>query len=179
VTSPDDLLNKGFIVVRESGEQGRAFIVSGLQRSGTSLIASFLQQAGIFIGSEINDAVYEDEAISDVLAARDLQKLRRIIDAGNAMRALRSSIADQSALMEFIGQLSCPNLLLSYEKTLNFSEDFIDLILRFCDILPSAALGTRMLAIIEPNRPRYLATARRPFDGLIEGVRDGQLYGRC
>jgi hypothetical protein len=77
VTSPDDLLNKGFIVNRESVEQGRTFIVSGLQRSSISLIASFLQQAGIFIGSEINDAVYEDEEISDVLAARDLQKLRR------------------------------------------------------------------------------------------------------
>jgi hypothetical protein len=57
VTSPDDLLNKGFIVNRESGEQGRTFIVSGLERSGISLIASFLQQAGIFIGSEINDAL--------------------------------------------------------------------------------------------------------------------------
>jgi hypothetical protein len=95
------------------------------------------------------------------------------------MRALPSSIAGQSALMEFIGQLSCPNLLLSYEKTLSSSEDLIDLIHRFCDIPPSAALGTRMLAIIEPNRPRYLATARRPFGGLIEGVRDGQLYGWC
>jgi hypothetical protein len=55
------------------------------------------------------------------------------------MRALRSAIADQSALMEFIGQLNCPNLL-------SFSEDFIDLILRFCDIPPSAALRTRLLA---------------------------------
>ena len=33
--------------------------------------------------------------------------------------------------------------------------------------------------MIEPNRPRYLASARRRFDGLIEGVRSGHLYGWC
>ena len=33
--------------------------------------------------------------------------------------------------------------------------------------------------MIEPNRPHYLASARRRFDGLIEGVQSGHLYGWC
>ena len=95
------------------------------------------------------------------------------------MQAMRDIVADQAAMMAFIGGLDCPNLLLSYEKLLMFPQDFIDVILRFCDIPRSAELRTRLLAMIEPNRPRYLVSARRRFDGLIEGVRGGQLYGWC
>ena len=53
-----DLINKGFILDQRSEEKGRTFIVTGLYRSGTSLVASVLQQAGLFIGSDINDIVY-------------------------------------------------------------------------------------------------------------------------
>ena len=64
----------------------------------------------------------------------------------------------------------CPNLLLSYEKALTFPRDFIDAIMRFCDIPRDRRTADRLLGVIEPNRPRYLAIARRRFDGLIEGV---------
>ena len=37
----------------------------------------------------------------------------------------------------------------------------------------------RLLSLVEPNRPQYIATARRRYEGLIEGIRDGQLYGWC
>jgi len=230
VTSPDDLINKGFIVNQESGEQGRTFIVTGLQRSGTSLVASLLHQSGIFIGSEINDAVYEDEEIGHVLASLEIDGLRRIIAERNArharwgfkrtmlcrelgtdqlalfdkprliitfrdpvsmavrtslseyrdpMRALTDVVANQAKLLDYVGALRCPNLLLSYEKALSFPNDFVDTIVRFCGISPDRDLRARLLASIEPNRPRYLVTARRRFDGLIEGVRDEHLYGWC
>ena len=42
------------------------------------------------------------------------------------MRALRDAVADQAALMAFVSELNCPNLLLSYEKALTFPRDFID-----------------------------------------------------
>jgi hypothetical protein len=230
VTSPEDLVNKGFIVNRESGEQGRTFIVTGLQRSGTSLVASILQQVGIFIGSEINDAVYEDEAIGHVLASRDVEGLRQIIAVRNArhirwgfkrtmlwrelgtdqlalfdkprliitfrdpvsmavrtslseyqdaMRALADIVTNQAKLIDYVSALRCPNLLLSYEKALSFPNDFVDTIVRFCGISPDRDLRARLLALIEPNRQRYLVTARRRFDGLIEGVRGEHLYGWC
>ena len=170
--------------------QGRTFIVTGLYRSGTSLVASILQQAGLFIGSEINDAVYEDEEIFAV-ARRRRHSLRcgdhrsrnanhragassarccgGALDAGQLtlfddprlivtfrdpvamavrtslseyqepMRALRDAASEQAALLAFVDRLDCPNLLLSYEKALDFPQDFIDAILQFCDIPPSAA----------------------------------------
>ena len=226
----DGLVNKGCIINRGSDRPGRTFIVTGLERSGTSLVAAILQQMGVFMGSEINDAVYQDEEIFRLLVERDMQKLRRVIAARNAshklwgfkypglwhslnpeqmdmfdrpqlivtfrdpvamavrrslseyqepMRSLRSAIGDHIALMEFLGQLAYPNLLLSYEKVLGFPQDFINSVLRFCNIEPGPALRAGLLALIEPNRPRYLATARRPFEGSIEGVREGRLYGWC
>ena len=95
------------------------------------------------------------------------------------MQALADVAAEQADVAGFVGTLRCPNLLLSYEKTLAFPRTSS---MRSCGsaaFLPSDDLRARLLALIEPNRPRYLATARRRFDGLIEGVRGGQLYGWC
>jgi hypothetical protein len=227
---PDDLINKGFIVNRHTVESGRTFIVTGLQRSGTSLVAAMLRQAGLFIGSEINDAVFEDEAIARCLDARDIPALRQIIAARNAtfptwgfkfptlcealepgqlalfdrprvivtfrdpvamavrrsvseyrepMQALAEVAADQTAMLAFVCALPCPSLLVSYEKALMSPEDFVDALIRFCDMPQSADLRRRLSALIEPNNRQYASVARTRFEGLIEGVRDGQLYGWC
>jgi hypothetical protein len=225
-----DLSNKGFILNNGSAEKGRTFIITGLHRSGTSLVASMLQQAGLFIGSEINDIVFEDEAIARALDARNIPALQQIIadrnanhaswgfkfpmlcsalDAGqlslfdrprlivtfrdpvamavrtsvseyqDPMQALREVAADQMAMMAFVQQLACPNLLLSYEKALTFPREFADTIMRFCGIHPDATLLARLIALIEPNRQRYIGGARRRYEGLIEGVRGAHLYGWC
>jgi len=78
----DGMVNKGFIVTRPrvgDAGGGRTFIVTGQQRSGTSLVASVLRQVGIFMGAEINDHVHEDEALAKILLAGDRNRLRRII----------------------------------------------------------------------------------------------------
>ena len=49
----------------------RTFIVTSRYRSGTSLVASILQQAGIFMGRQINDAVLEDEEMGAILTSGD------------------------------------------------------------------------------------------------------------
>jgi hypothetical protein len=237
-----DLLNKGFIVNpgvnpevnqgtdRGSRNGGRTFIVTGLLRSGTSLVASILQQAGIFIGSEINDIVFEDEAIARILISGDTAALHRIIGERNAnyrtwgfklpvlcrylepaqlalfddphlvvtfrdpvsmsvrtslseyqrpMDALREAMDDLNALMAFIASVRCPSLLLSYEKALMMPHDFVDAVMRFCGLPENAALRERLVAVIEPNRASYVAGARRRYEGVIEGVLDGRLYGWC
>lgn len=227
---PGDLINKGIIVNRPTAERGRTFVVTGLQRSGTSLVAAMLQTAGLFIGSDINDVVFEDEAMARILASGDTAALRQIIAQRNAnhsvwgfkypalcdalapsqlalfdrprvvvtfrdpiamavrkslseyhdpMHVLHGLIAEQSAMMTFVSQLTCPSLLLSYEKVLGFPEDFVDATLRFCDIPQTDGLRARLVALIEPNRQRYIASARWRVEGLIEGVRNGQLYGWC
>jgi hypothetical protein len=77
------LPHKGFIVnqpaERPPGSGGRTFIATGLHRSGSSLVASIVQQAGVFIGTEINDMVYEDEPIARILASCDTAALQQII----------------------------------------------------------------------------------------------------
>jgi hypothetical protein len=227
---PDDLINKGIILNRSSAEKGRTFIVTGLYRSGTSLVANILQQLGIFMGREINDIVFEDEAIAGILAASDMAALQQLIAERNAghprwgfkypllcgvlapsqvslfdrpriiatfrdlvamaartslseykdpIHVLRDLAAEQTAIANFVSEIGCPTLLLSYEKALAFPQDFIDAIMRFCDMPPSAELRERLLALIEPNRQRYIAGARQRYEGVIEGVRNGQLYGWC
>lgn len=229
----DDLLNKGFIVSlagQQAAGAGRTFIVTGLLRSGTSLVASILSQAGLFIGTQINDIVYEDEEIARTLTSGDTGALNRIIAERNAsyrswgfklpmlfrylepaqmalfndphlivtfrdpvsisvrtslsdyrqpMQSMHEATADLTALMAFVGDVRCPNLLLSYEKALTFPHDIVDAIMRFCGIPPNAALHRRLIGMIEPNRPRYTAGARRRYEGRIEGIMDGGLYGWC
>ncbi len=226
----DDLINKGLILHGQPTERGRTFIVTGLYRSGTSLVASLLQQAGLFMGSEINDVVYQDEELFDVLERRDLDSLPRIVAARNAsraewgfkypmlwralnanqlrlfdaprlivtfrdpvsvavrtslseyhepMRALRDAVTDLAALLAFLEAIDTPYLLLSYEKALMFPGDFIDALLRFCNVPSNDALRDRLLRVIEPNLPRYIASARRRFDGFVEAVVDGDLHGWC
>jgi hypothetical protein len=231
---PDDLVNKGFIVNRPAasmpGRGGRTFIVTGLHRSGTSLVASVLRHVGIFMGAEINDLVHEDEAIAKILIARDFNALRRLIRQRDAnygtwgfkfpmlckslrpddvalfsdphiivafrdpvsvavrkslseyqepMAALRIAVDDQAAMLTFVERLQCPTLLLSYEKSLVFPDDFIDSILQFCDLPRSNALRENLVRLIEPNRQTYIAQVRRHYGGVIDGVTGGWLYGWC
>jgi hypothetical protein len=230
----DGLINKGFIVnhppVLSPGRGGKTFIVTGLHRSGTSLVASVLRQAGIFMGSEINDIVHEDEAIAKLLIGQDRDGLKRLIGERNAtygtwgfkfpmicqslgpedmalfsdphmivtfrdpvsvavrtslseyqdpMRALRTSVDDLAAIVSFADQVPSPSLLLSYEKSLMFPGDFIDAIARFCGLPQSGRLRERLIQVIEPNRPAYIAQSRRRYEGVIDGVTGGSLYGWC
>jgi len=230
VAAFDSLVNTGVILNRPSDSRCRTFIVTGLYRSGTSMVAAMLQQAGIFIGSEINDAVFEDEAIARVINSGDRAALRQVIAERNAshrlwgfkfpmlwraldvaqlamfdqprlivtfrdpvamavrtslseyqdpMRMLQKVAVDQAAMMAFVERLDRPNLLLSYEKALTSPREFVGAIMQFADMPYHPELCDRLLGLIELNRPNYLASARRRFEGLIEGVRGGQLYGWC
>ena len=233
------LLNKGFIVARASRNSdgigsaehgGRTIIVTGLRRSGTSLIAAMLRQAGIFMGSEINDGVHEDEEIARIVATRDTKALRRLIrdrdanygtwgfklpmlgvdleparialfnnphlivpfrdpiaislrnslsDFQEPMQALHASLHEQEALVSFVARLACPVLLLSYEKMLTVPGDLVEAVMQFCGILDNEALRNRLVGLVEPNKPDYIAMARRRYDGIIDGVANGHLYGWC
>jgi hypothetical protein len=230
----EDLVNKGVIVIhpdaRVPGPGGRTFIVTGLHRSGTTLITAILRQVGVFMGAEINDIVHEDEAIAKLLIGQDDGALTRLIEERNAaygtwgfkfpmlcqplgpddmsrfsdphiivsfrdpvsiamrtslseyqdpMRAMRAAVDDQAAMLAFVERSRCPALLLSYEKSLMFPGDFIDALLGFCDLPRGDVLRDKLVHLIEPNRPNYIAQARRRYEGMLDGVRDGRLYGWC
>lgn len=229
-----DLVNKGFVVnnpgTGETGRAGRTFIVTGLYRSGTTLIASMLRQVGIFMGATINDIVHEDEDLAQLIEAESRDELRQLITSRNSgygtwgfklpmlcrwlhapdmalfnnphvivtfrdplaislraslseyqapLHALRDAANDMAAIVEFLTLLPCPTLLLSYEKALVFPEDMVDAIARFCGLPQSEALRHRLINAIQPNRETYLLGARRRYEGRIEGIAGGRLYGWC
>lgn len=238
MSEADDLLNKGFIVSQPAEDSagtgsrgpGRTIIVTGLKRSGTSLVAAMLREAGMFMGSEINDIVHEGEEIARVLASGEAEALRRTIrdrdvdyltwgfklpmlsdrlepgqislfnnphvivpfrdplaisvrnslsEYQEPMRALLDSMRDLEAFVAFIGGLTCPCLLLSYEKMLAFPGELVDAITSFSGIPRNEALRHRLIGLIEPNRPTYIAGARRRYEGTVEGITGGHLYGWC
>lgn len=235
----DELINHGFIenhgIARQPDANppqrgGKTFIVTGLHRSGTSLVAAILRQVGIFMGSEINDIVHEDETLVKILVNRDIDALTQVIRERNEaygtwgfkfpmlsqrlgpdelalfshpriivpfrdpvsvavrkslseyqqpMQALRTAVEEQAETLAFIDQLECPSLLLSYEKSLVFPHEFIEAILRFCDLPRGDALRDRLIRLIEPNQQTYIAQVRRRYGGVIDGTFDGWLHGWC
>jgi hypothetical protein len=104
---------------------------------------------------------------------------KTISEYQDSMRALRIAIDEQAAMVAFLEQAQCPSLLLSYEKSLVFPADFIDAILRFCDLPRSDALRDRLVRLIEPNRQDYIAQVRRHYGGVIDGMSNGHLHGWC
>jgi hypothetical protein len=80
------LLNQDMPAASASSSLETTFIISGLARSGTSMIARALRAAHIFIGAALDDAVNEDVEIRDALRSRDHGRLRKIIAARNAER---------------------------------------------------------------------------------------------
>lgn len=54
-------------------------IVSGIARSGTSLVAGALAKLGVFMGEKANPPVFEDVELSDALEKEDIQSTLEII----------------------------------------------------------------------------------------------------
>jgi adenosyl cobinamide kinase/adenosyl cobinamide phosphate guanylyltransferase len=62
----------------------RTIIVTGVARSGTSLIAGLLREAGLFMGDYIYEVVNEDSQILEFLHSGDRGMLRRLIRDRNS-----------------------------------------------------------------------------------------------
>lgn len=62
----------------------RTLILTGLARSGTSMLAQAVRAAGIFIGATANNVVHEDTEIAEALDAGNMAALDGLIAARNA-----------------------------------------------------------------------------------------------
>jgi hypothetical protein len=230
------LLNNGFFVsgVAPAGKALDAgkptLIVTGIARSGTSLIATLLKQAGVYLGEFLDDVVNEDALLHALLRGRDMPALKDLIQARNAEHAqwgfkiptlhafLKHSdlalfrnphlivifrdpvaVAVRNARSEHFGELDnmldtasamyglarfahraeCRKLMLSYEKVLSRPATAIAQLLEFCGIKMDGAGQAGLLRHVQPDRAEYLAAARTTFEGWIEGVLNGHLYGWC
>ncbi|HVY16395.1 MAG TPA: hypothetical protein VHB27_14310 [Rhodopila sp.] len=232
----DDLINKGVIVkpgrraVPPGMAKGRTFLVSGTGRGGTTMVASLLHEAGLFLGDRLSDLVFEDSEVIEVLASRDLARLDALIARNNARHqdwglkapmlvgylqardlqrfrdphllivfrdpvaiAVRHATAEHVSplpvvrevaeasfgLACFAEDVSCPTLMLSYEKAISFPETVVDAVTRFCGFPDSAELRQRLLARVEPNAKAYINNARRMFQGTLDNVLGWNLHGWC
>ena len=83
----DDLVNKGIIFrpgpSRPTGA-GKTFIVTGVGRGGTSLAASVLFHAGVYMGHHLAEAVYEDQEFGHAMHTNNRELLTRLIASRNA-----------------------------------------------------------------------------------------------
>jgi hypothetical protein len=82
---PTELLNLGFLRVRDaSATETATIIIVGIPRSGTSMVASVLKTLGLFIGKEIDGAVFEDREIAAAIDSGKLARFAAIAEARNA-----------------------------------------------------------------------------------------------
>lgn len=82
-------LNTGVIVRRDSPAPAkdpgkRTILVTGVARSGTSLVAAVLRAAGLHMGDHVYDVVHEDSQMLEVVRSRDNKLLRSVIQQRNA-----------------------------------------------------------------------------------------------
>ncbi len=232
---PGTILNQGVIAHtapargRGRSTQEKTLLVTGLARSGTSMVAALLQEAGVWLGDHVYEPINEDAEITQILRARDFTRLDALIERQNAKApvwgfkmpdlhqflqhdelqrfrnphliviyrdpvavAVRSALSEQvdgtqaiivettsamHSMAQFVRASRLPFLLLSYEKALVFPQVFIDSVLTFCGIKLDEEKRAGLLRHVQPNRAQYVLTAKRVFDGHLEGVLDGKLYG--
>jgi hypothetical protein len=84
------ILNQGVIAhtgpTRSRRKAGRekTLLVTGLARSGTSMLATLLLEAGIWLGDHVYQPINEDAEIAQILRARDFTRLDALIGRQNA-----------------------------------------------------------------------------------------------
>lgn len=120
------LLNKGFIVNPGGAPtgSGRTIIVTGLHRSGTSLVAAMLQQAGLFMGSEINDIVYEDEELARILTSGNDKALKHLIasrDVGYGTWGFKLPVLWRDMPIERLAWFTNPHLIVTFRDPVSIA----------------------------------------------------------
>ena len=98
-------------------------------------------------------------------------------EQADGAQAIIEATSATHSLTQFVLASHLPFLFLSYEKALVFPRVFVDSVLNFCGIALDEAKRVELLRHIQPNRTQYVLTANRTFEGHLEGVLDGRLYG--
>jgi hypothetical protein len=208
----------------------RTIIVTGLGRSGTSMIAALLAEMGILSREQAYETTFDDREFLHLLKFRDYGGLQAAIRARNQVSTLWAfkipslhgflepqqlrmfsnprlvvvfrnpvAVAERHALAEyaepvesffeavigvcsltsFIQAADCPALLVSYEKALSFPDQLVTALAEFCCVTLDGSRRERVRAMIRPNDTDYARTARRQYDGNIDGIFEGAVIGWC
>lgn len=85
----DDLINDGVIIRAGRNDAARAnpdktFIVTGVPRGGTTLMAGLLHEAGVYLGEDVLDLTHEDREFIAALYTRNHPAMGALIARRNA-----------------------------------------------------------------------------------------------
>ena len=111
------VIQTGGKAAKRKGSGNRTILVTGIARSGTSMVAAVLRAAGLHMGDLVHDVVHEDAQMQEVLRARDTAMLRRLIDQRNAQHKQWGFKAPSlHALMRYdeVGLFRNPHLIAIY-----------------------------------------------------------------
>ena len=201
--------NSGTFVLNErpAGEQV-SVVVTGLGRSGTTMVSRVLSALGLFMGDRVSRGTNEDKEFRHILKNGKLGELKRICrnrddrfdrwgfkcpaarhslrQLAAAMRAPRVVVTSRDPLatairlagttgenllptlenglranlrlLGIVQKLSCPVLLLSYEKALNRPRDCAVALAGFCGIVADEKMIDAAAKTIRNGDQLYLGS---------------------
>jgi hypothetical protein len=128
VAETEDLVNKG-VIIRPgqaviSGPE-RTFIVSGVGRGGTSLVATLMVNAGIHMGEALADVVNEDLDFLAAFLMHQRQRMLSLIQRRNATHAVwgfKAPNVQASLTHNDIALFRNPHLILIFRDPLAVAE---------------------------------------------------------
>jgi hypothetical protein len=86
----------------------------------------------------------------------------------DVLTGLSRAASQYSTLVQKVQKITHPALLVSYEKCLQFPEQFIDRIATFCSLSPTEQQRREALGMIENGRKDYVESARFVYVGRID-----------
>ncbi len=95
----------------------------------------------------------------------------------DVIKTLPKLVEEYHVLVENISRLSCPTLLVSYEKFLQFPEDSIARVAAFAGVELDDSGMQEALAIVSNGPARYLNASRLRYTGHVDRIIDGKLRG--
>jgi hypothetical protein len=115
----DDLINCGLIALNqaEAPTGPRTLLVSGVARSGTSMLANVLLIAGVSMGRTADGVVFEDVELAQALEEDDRSRLRTLVRARNAAHAVwgfKRPNLHRHAVGQQLSEFRAPVLLLTF-----------------------------------------------------------------
>jgi hypothetical protein len=120
---PGTILNQGMITHaaprhgRRRASQEKTLLITGLARSGTSMLAALLEGAGVWLGDHVYQPINEDAEITQILRARDLTRLDALIRRQNAKTPIwgfKMPDLHQFLQHDELGRFRNPHLMVIY-----------------------------------------------------------------
>lgn len=118
----DDFLNDG-VILRPGGADvdparpERTFIISGVGRGGTTMVAALLRAGDVYFGDDVSDLVHEDREIMAALEQHDRAELDRLIalrDARTAVWGFKAPVLTAYLRPADLARFRNPHLILVF-----------------------------------------------------------------